>query len=164
MYYSRLSRTQSVLLTHGDSVEQVGDKLKVGGWSTNRIVTAIYNEVLRIYGVQFHPEVDLTINGKQMLSNFLYDVCELTPNFTMGSRKEECIRYIREKVGNNKVLVSEKFQYPICFVINISIPLPLQLLVSGGVDSSVCAALLRRALHPSQIIAVHVDNGRLLIE
>lgn len=111
MYYSRLSRTQSVLLTHGDSVEQVGDKLKVGGWSTNRIVTAIYNEVLRIYGVQFHPEVDLTINGKQMLSNFLYDVCELTPNFTMGSRKEECIRYIREKVGNNKVLVSEEFQY-----------------------------------------------------
>ncbi|EDV31028.2 uncharacterized protein Dana_GF15152 [Drosophila ananassae] len=135
--FSRLSRTQSVLLTHGDSVERVGDTLKVGGWSTNRIVTAIYNEVLRIYGVQFHPEVDLTINGKQMLSNFLYEICELTPNFTMGSRKEECIRYIREKVGSNKVL----------------------LLVSGGVDSSVCAALLRRALYPNQIIAVHVDNG-----
>jgi len=95
-----------VLLTHGDSVERVGENLKIGGWSTNRIVTAIYNEVLRIYGVQFHPEVDLTINGKQMLSNFLYEICELTPNFTMGSRKEECIRYIREKVGNNKVLVS----------------------------------------------------------
>ncbi|XP_032591943.1 GMP synthase [glutamine-hydrolyzing] [Drosophila grimshawi] len=135
--FSRLSRTQAVLLTHGDSVERVGDKLKVGGRSSNRIVTAIYNEVLRIYGVQFHPEVDLTINGKQILSNFLYEICELTANFTMGSRKEECIRYIREKVGNNKVL----------------------LLVSGGVDSSVCAALLRRALHPSQIIAVHVDNG-----
>ncbi|EDW36814.1 GL25858 [Drosophila persimilis] len=135
--FSRLSRTQSVLLTHGDSVERVGEKLKVGGWSTNRIVTAIYSEVLRIYGVQFHPEVDLTINGKQMLSNFLYEICELTPNFTMGSRKEECIRYIREKVGSNKVL----------------------LLVSGGVDSSVCAALLRRALYPNQIIAVHVDNG-----
>jgi len=104
--HSRLSRTQSVLLTHGDSVERVGENLKIGGWSTNRIVTAIYNEVLRIYGVQFHPEVDLTINGKQMLSNFLYEICELTPNFTMGSRKEECIRYIREKVGNNKVLVS----------------------------------------------------------
>lgn len=135
--FNRLSRTQSVLLTHGDSVERVGEELKVGGWSTNRIVTAIYNEILRIYGVQFHPEVDLTINGKQMLSNFLYDICELTPNFTMGSRKEECIKYIKEKVGGNKVLV----------------------LVSGGVDSTVCAALLRHALHPSQIIAVHVDNG-----
>ncbi|SPP82162.1 blast:GMP synthase [Drosophila guanche] len=135
--FSRLSRTQSVLLTHGDSVERVGEKLRVGGWSTNRIITAIYSEVLRIYGVQFHPEVDLTINGKQMLSNFLYEICELRPNFTMGSRKEECIRYIREKVGSNKVL----------------------LLVSGGVDSSVCAALLRRALYPHQIIAVHVDNG-----
>ncbi|KAH8392537.1 hypothetical protein KR215_010536 [Drosophila sulfurigaster] len=135
--FSRLSRTQSVLLTHGDSVERVGEKLKVGGWSTNRIVTAIYNEVLRIYGVQFHPEVDLTINGKQILSNFLYEICELTANFTMGSRKEDCIRYIRDKVGNNKVL----------------------LLVSGGVDSTVCAALLRRAVDPNQIIAVHVDNG-----
>lgn len=55
--FSRLSRTQSVLLTHGDSVERVGDKLKVGGWSSNRIVTVIYNENLRIYGLQFHPEV-----------------------------------------------------------------------------------------------------------
>ncbi|XP_067622443.1 GMP synthase [glutamine-hydrolyzing] isoform X2 [Eurosta solidaginis] len=89
--FNRLSRTQSVLLTHGDSVERVGDKLKIGGWSTNRIVTAIYNEVMRIYGVQFHPE----------------------------------------------------------------------LLVSGGVDSTVCAALLRHALHPDQIIAVHIDNGFL---
>lgn len=135
--FNRLSRTQSVLLTHGDSIDRVGDRLKVGGWSSNRIVTAIYNEDMRIYGVQFHPEVELTINGKQMLSNFLYDICELTSNFTMGSRKEECIKYIKEKVGNNKVL----------------------LLVSGGVDSTVCAALLRHALHPSQIIALHVDNG-----
>ncbi|KAH8263470.1 hypothetical protein KR044_009316 [Drosophila immigrans] len=135
--FSRLSRTQSVLLTHGDSVERVGDKLKVGGWSTNRIVTAIYNEALRIYGVQFHPEVDLTINGNQILYNFLHEICELTANFTMRSRKEECIRYIREKVGDNKVL----------------------LLVSGGVDSTVCAALLRLAVHNSRVIAVHVDNG-----
>lgn len=103
---SRLSRTQTVLLTHGDSVERVGDKLKVGGRSSNNIVTAVYNEVLRIYGVQFHPEVDLTVSGKQIFTNFLFDICGLTPNFTMGSRKEECIKYVKEKVGNNKVLVS----------------------------------------------------------
>ncbi|XP_058980582.1 GMP synthase [glutamine-hydrolyzing] isoform X2 [Musca domestica] len=135
--FNRLSRTQTVLLTHGDSVERVGDKLKVGGRSSSNIVTAIYNDLLKIYGVQFHPEVDLTVCGKQIFTNFLFEICGLTPNFTMGSRKEECIKYIKEKVGNNKVLV----------------------LVSGGVDSSVCAALLRHALHPSQIIAVHVDNG-----
>ncbi|CAD6997005.1 GMP synthase [glutamine-hydrolyzing] [Ceratitis capitata] len=135
--FNRLSRTQSVLLTHGDSVERVGDKLKVGGWSSNRIVTAIYNETLRIYGVQFHPEVDLTTNGKQMFSNFLFDICEATPNFTLGNRRDECIKYIKDKVGPNRVL----------------------LLVSGGVDSTVCAALLRHALNPNQIIAVHIDNG-----
>ncbi|XP_073826350.1 GMP synthase burgundy isoform X2 [Musca autumnalis] len=135
--FNRLGHTQTVLLTHGDSVERVGDKLKVGGRSSSNIVTAVYNEVLKIYGVQFHPEVDLTVCGKQIFTNFLFEICGLTPNFTMGSRKEECIKYIKEKVGNNKVLV----------------------LVSGGVDSSVCAALLRHALHPSQIIAVHVDNG-----
>ncbi|XP_055858359.1 GMP synthase [glutamine-hydrolyzing] isoform X2 [Episyrphus balteatus] len=135
--FNRLSRTQSVLLTHGDSVDRLGDKLKIGGYSSNEIVTAIYNEALRIYGVQFHPEVDLTTNGKQMLSNFLYDICGLSPTFTVVNRKEECVKYIKEKVGSNKVLC----------------------LVSGGVDSTVCAALLRHALDPSQIIAVHVDNG-----
>uniref|UniRef100_A0A1A9X0R6 GMP synthase (glutamine-hydrolyzing) n=1 Tax=Glossina brevipalpis TaxID=37001 RepID=A0A1A9X0R6_9MUSC len=135
--FNRLSRNQTVLLTHADSVERLGDKLKVGGRSSNNIITAIYNEVMRIYGVQFHPEVDLTLSGKQMLKNFLCDICGVTPNFTMGSRKEECLKYIKDKVGKNKVL----------------------LLVSGGVDSTVCAALLRHALHPSQIIAVHIDNG-----
>lgn len=74
--------------------------------SSNDIVAGIFNEVLRIYGVQFHPEVDLTPQGKQMLSNFLFEIAHLTPNFTLVSRKDDCIKYIKEKVGNNKVLVS----------------------------------------------------------
>lgn len=77
------------------------------------------------------------MHGKQMLSNFCIDICRLTPTYTMSCRKEGCIKYIRENVGTNKVL----------------------LLVSGGVDSSVCAALLRVALEPDQVIAVHIDNG-----
>lgn len=64
-------------------------------------------------------------------------ICGMIPNYTMECRKESCIKFIREKVGLSKVLV----------------------LVSGGVDSSVCAALLTRALDPSQIHAVHIDNG-----
>lgn len=106
LYLRQLSARQLVLLTHGDSVHNVGTGLKVAAVSDNKIVAAIYNEPLRIYGVQFHPEVDLTVNGKQMLANFCMLICELKPSFTMSSRKEECIRYIREKVGQQKVLVS----------------------------------------------------------
>ncbi|XP_055596706.1 GMP synthase [glutamine-hydrolyzing] isoform X2 [Uranotaenia lowii] len=135
--FSRLTQVQTVLLTHGDSIDRVGPKLKVCAYSSNKIVAGIYNEQMRIYGVQFHPEVDLTVNGKQILSNFLFDICGLTAGFTITSRKEECINYIKEKAGSSKVLM----------------------LVSGGVDSTVCAALLRTALKPEQVYAVHIDNG-----
>ncbi|XP_058446257.1 GMP synthase [glutamine-hydrolyzing] isoform X1 [Malaya genurostris] len=135
--FNRLAQLQTVLLTHGDSIDRVGSKLKISAYSSNRIVAGIYNEQQRIYGVQFHPEVDLTVNGKQMLSNFLFNICGLTQSFTMRNRQEECIVYIKERVGNSKVLM----------------------LVSGGVDSTVCAALLRTALKPEQVIAVHIDNG-----
>jgi GMP synthase (glutamine-hydrolyzing) len=59
-----------------------------------------------MYGVQFHPEVDLTPNGRQILKNFLYDICGCKGNFTIQSRELECIDCIQKTVGNNKVLVS----------------------------------------------------------
>lgn len=105
-YCRGLQRSQTVLLTHGDSIEQVCDKFKICATSSSDIIAGIYNEQARIYGVQFHPEVDLTLQGSKMLSNFLFEIARLQPNYTMASRKDECIRYIREKVGNNKVLVS----------------------------------------------------------
>lgn len=135
--FKGLAQVQTVLLTHGDSLDRVGNKLRVCAYSSNRIVAGIYNEQSRIYGLQFHPEVDLTVNGKQMFSNFLFDICGFTQSFTIRNREEECTNYIKERVGSNKVL----------------------LLVSGGVDSTVCAALLRTALKPEQVIAVHIDNG-----
>uniref|UniRef100_A0A336KDS9 GMP synthase (glutamine-hydrolyzing) n=1 Tax=Culicoides sonorensis TaxID=179676 RepID=A0A336KDS9_CULSO len=135
--FDRLERQQVVLLTHGDSIDKIGNKLQVGAVSSNDIIASIYNDTLRIYGVQFHPEVDLSQNGKQMLSNFLFGICNLSPSYTMQSRKELCVKHIKDVVGKNKVLV----------------------LVSGGVDSAVCAALVRHALEPDQIIAVHIDNG-----
>lgn len=73
-----------------------------------------------------------------MLHNFLIRICGLAQNYTIECRKESCMKYIRDMVGNNQVLV----------------------LVSGGVDSTVCAALLTRALKPNQIHAVHIDNGK----
>lgn len=135
--FSRLELKETVLLTHGDSIEKVGDRLKVAARSQTDIIASIYSEQLRLYGVQFHPEVDLTPKGKHILSNFLFDIAGLSHSFTLSSRKESCINYIKETVGSSKVLV----------------------LVSGGVDSTVCAALLKHALRDDQIIAVHIDNG-----
>ena len=78
-------------------------------WFYETIWIAIANEKLRLYGMQFHPEVDLTTNGKQMLKNFLIDISGLSGTFTMASREIECIEYVRKAVGNNKVLVSVEF-------------------------------------------------------
>lgn len=101
-----MMKQQTVLLTHGDSIEKLGANLTVAALSENKIVAAIYNESLKIYGVQFHPEVDLTRKGKQMLYNFLIEICGLAPSFTMFCRKEGCIKYIRDKVSDKKVIVS----------------------------------------------------------
>jgi len=127
---------QPVLLTHGDSIDKLAENFRPIAPNTS-LGAGIYNEKLHLYGVQFHPEVDLTPNGKLMLKNFLFDIAGMTGNYTMQSREAQCLKYIKETVGNNKVL----------------------LLLSGGVDSTVCAALLHKALQPDQIIAIHVDNG-----
>lgn len=127
---------QPVLLTHGDSVDKIAENFRPIAQSTS-FCAGIYNEKLHLYGVQFHPEVDLTPSGKVMLRNFLFDITGLTGNYTMQGREVQCLKYIKDTVGSNKVL----------------------LLLSGGVDSTVCAALLHKALQSDQIIAIHIDNG-----
>ena len=64
------------------------------------LVAGIANEKSHIYGLQFHPEVDLTQNGKQIFKNFLYDICGLSGSFTLDDRQTKCIQYINEKVLN----------------------------------------------------------------
>eukprot|EP00069_Balaena_mysticetus_P004216 bmy_17264T0 len=103
----------------------------------NKVFGGIANESKKLYGVQFHPEVGLTENGKVILKNFLFDIAGCSGTFTVQNRELECIREIKERVGTSKVLV----------------------LLSGGVDSTVCTALLNRALNQEQVIAVHIDNG-----
>ncbi|GCC22752.1 GMP synthase [glutamine-hydrolyzing] isoform X1 [Chiloscyllium punctatum] len=131
-----LQKDEIVLLTHGDSVDKVAEGFKVVAQSGN-IAAAIANESKKLYGVQFHPEVDLTEHGRDILKNFLFDIAGCSGTFTVQSREVECIREIQNKVGHSKVLV----------------------LLSGGVDSTVCTALLNKALNQDQVIAVHIDNG-----
>jgi len=134
--FKGLAKSQEVLLTHGDSIDKVADNFKVIGTSGN-LVTAIANEKTRLYGLQFHPEVDLTTHGREIFANFLTGVCGLAGTFCLQDRQAKCITTIKEAVGDNKVLM----------------------LLSGGVDSTVCTALLHKALSPDQVVAVHIDNG-----
>ena len=127
---------QTVLMSHGDSVEKLAPGFNVAARSGN-VIAAIYNEDLKIYGVQFHPEVDLTENGKTMLENFLRKICGFRDVYALEDRINTAIEQIRGKVGNGKVLV----------------------LVSGGVDSAVSAALLLKALDPENVYAIHIDHG-----
>jgi len=134
--FKGMSKKQEVLLTHGDSLDRVADQFRVVGTS-GPIVTSIANEKSRLYGLQFHPEVDLTVEGRTIFSNFLRGVCSLTGTYCMADRQQKCIKEIKETVGDNKVLM----------------------LLSGGVDSTVCTALLHKALGADKVVAVHIDNG-----
>ena len=136
LLFAGLDRRQTVLMSHGDSVEALADGFSVCARSRD-VVAAIRNDRRRIYGVQFHPEVDLTVHGRSMLESFLRKVCGLEGTYRMEDRIQASVDMIRSRVGNETVLV----------------------LVSGGVDSAVTAALLLRALDPGQVIAIHVDHG-----
>ncbi|RLG14234.1 MAG: glutamine-hydrolyzing GMP synthase [Candidatus Nanohalarchaeota archaeon] len=134
--FEGLPLTQNALMSHGDSITKAADGFEIIAKS-NEIIAGIANKEKKLYGIQFHPEVDLTQYGKNILGNFLYKICNFSGIYTEHNRIEKAIKYIRNKVKDNNVLV----------------------LVSGGVDSSVCAALLSKALKPSQIFALHINTG-----
>lgn len=131
-----LQPKETVLMSHGDTVAELAPGFKVAARS-GQVVAAIYHPERNIYGVQFHPEVDLTVNGKQILTNFLFNICGLHGTYALEDRINTAIAKIREKVKDQKVLV----------------------LVSGGVDSAVTAALLLKALDPDNVYAIHIDHG-----
>ncbi|KAK4469139.1 hypothetical protein MN116_006722 [Schistosoma mekongi] len=136
--FKGLLKQEHVLFTHGDHCVTVATGFKVIARSGSNIA-GIANDEKQLYGVQFHPEVDLSTCGLKILKNFLFGICDFKGDFKMSDRVEVCISKIRQSVGPNKILI----------------------LLSGGVDSTVCAALLSKTLDPSQIIAVHIDNGFL---
>ncbi|CBY10899.1 unnamed protein product [Oikopleura dioica] len=134
--FKELPETQDVLLTHGDSIKKVADGFDTIAKSGD-IVAAIADSNRKIFGVQFHPEVDLTKFGKEIFSNFL-NIAQVPRVFTENFRDEECIAEIREQVGETgKILV----------------------LISGGVDSCVLAALCFKAIGKERVKCLHIDNG-----
>lgn len=104
LYFRGMKREQMVLLTHGDSIDRIANDFNAIARSSN-FIAGIECENIPLYGVQFHPEVDLTLNGRNVLHNFLFNIAGLTGNYTLRNREAQCIQYIRDTVGNKKVLV-----------------------------------------------------------
>ena len=123
-------------MSHGDYMEKVPEGFALVAHSDACPNVAICDEARGFYGVQYHPEVNHTQHGTDMIRNFLYEVCRAKGDWTMGDYKETAIRTIREKVGAGRVLLA----------------------LSGGVDSSVAAALVAEAVG-SQLTCVFVDHG-----
>ena len=123
-------------MSHGDYMAQVPQGFRLVAHSAACPTVGICDEERGFYGVQFHPEVNHTEYGREMLHNFLYEVCGAVGDWTMADYKRRTIEEIRAKVGDGKVLLA----------------------LSGGVDSSVAAALLAEAVG-SQLTCVFVDHG-----
>ena len=123
-------------MSHGDYMEKVPEGFALVAHSDNCPNVAICDESRGFYGVQFHPEVNHTVNGIRMLHNFLYEICRAKGDWTMGDFLKTQITALREKIGDGKVLLA----------------------LSGGVDSSVAAALLAQAVG-KQLTCVFVDHG-----
>ena len=123
-------------MSHGDYMARVPESFALAARSDSCPNVAICDEARGFYGVQYHPEVNHTEYGMDMLRNFLYEVCGARGDWTMGDFMRSSIAAIREKVGSGKVLLA----------------------LSGGVDSSVAAALLAEAVG-SQLTCVFVDHG-----
>lgn len=134
--FEGLSSTQQVLMSHGDTVKVCPEGFDVIAKS-GEAIAGIGNVKRKMYGVQFHPEVDLTENGMKILENFIRKVSNYKEIYAIEDRIQTSINMIQKKVKDNKVVV----------------------LVSGGVDSAVTAALLVKALNPDNIYAIHIDSG-----
>jgi GMP synthase (glutamine-hydrolysing) len=127
-----------VWMSHGDHVEALPPGFEALAASDNSPLAAMGDPARKVYAVQFHPEVRHTPNGPQVLRNFLYSVCGLAPDWTSGAFVEQALAAIRTQVGDGRVVCG----------------------LSGGVDSSVTAMLVHRAIG-DQLTCIFVDTGML---
>lgn len=130
--------TNIFLMSHTDYVEEVPNGFKKVGSTSVCPNAAMENQEKKLYGIQFHPEVNNSINGTQVIRNFLYNVCNCSGDWVMSSFVEDSIKSLKEKIGDKKALCA----------------------LSGGVDSSVAAVLLSKAIGKN-LTCIFVDHGLL---
>jgi len=136
--FNGLSGENICWMSHTCYVDILPPGFKVAADTNTCPAAAMYNEDKKLYGVQFHPEVEHTQYGKEMLRNFLFDICKLKGTWTTGSFIDEVVAEIKEKVGNKKAICA----------------------LSGGVDSSVAAVLVHKAIG-NNLTCIFVDHGLL---
>jgi len=130
--------TIQVWMSHGDRIKKLPQGFEIIGHSENSPFAAMRDKERNIFGVQFHPEVVHTPQGKEILNNFMFKICKCSPAWTMKSFIQQSIKEIRRAVGDNKVICG----------------------CSGGVDSTVAAVLLEKAIG-HQLTCIFIDNGLL---
>ena len=126
------------LMSHTDFVDNIPQGFKNIGHTPSCPNAAIENPEKKLYGIQFHPEVNNSINGTLVIKNFLYNICNCSGDWTMSSFVEDSIKTLKEKIGDKKALCA----------------------LSGGVDSSVAAVLLNKAIGKN-LTCIFVDHGLL---
>jgi GMP synthase (glutamine-hydrolysing) len=130
-----------VWMSHGDKVTKLPPGFKLMASTPSCPIAGIADESRHYYGVQFHPEVTHTVQGRELLNRFVLGICQAKPDWVMGNYIDEAVARIREQVGDEEVILG----------------------LSGGVDSSVAAALIHRAIG-DQLTCVFVDHGLLRLD
>lgn len=133
-----LDGQQTVWMSHGDHVVQLPTGFETTGSSEHAPIASMHHKEKNFFAVQFHPEVRHSVHGNEMIRNFLYEVCDCAGNWSMETFIDDTIRDIRNQVGDRKVLCA----------------------LSGGVDSSVVAILLHKAIG-DQLTCMFIDHGLL---
>src|SRR6202051_596836 len=136
--FNGLGNQLDVWNSHGDEVTALPKGFRVVGTTEGCDLAAVEDSQRKLYGLQFHPEVAHTPRGREILQNFLFNICHCAMDWTMGSFIEEACARVRQQVGDEKVVLG----------------------LSGGVDSSVTAALLHKAIG-DQLTCIFVNNGLL---
>jgi len=133
-----VSKGTQVWMSHGDTIVRIPDNYRIIGSTSDVEAGAYHIEGEKTWGIQFHPEVYHTSEGKQILENFVVNICGCKQDWTPGSFVESAIKDIRDKIQNEKVILG----------------------LSGGVDSSVAASILNKAIGKN-LTCIFVDNGLL---
>ncbi len=132
------SNTKKVWMSHADQVSRIPKNFRVVASSTNSKFAIVEDKINKFYGVQFHPEVTHTENGKKLISNFVFLICKIKKNWSSKDQKVQLIKDVKNQVGSNKVICA----------------------LSGGVDSSVVAQLLNKAIG-KKLYCIFVNTGLL---